>query len=427
MQVPKKLNFKTINVSALEFLCILSLVAIGQNFDFPLLIPIFPIEVFALIILPSRTIKVWAAVAIVLTHAFRYIALAFGYPSLLAALKVGFENTGEASTDQYFYFFAFSAACLAFCATAFLASKISIIKIKPITALSITVLMSLTAFASENAVYRYNIVGSTIQYALHSSTEAKDNTSLPLNYSGEIKFSPAKNDKYLILIESFGRPYSTNLESIIKNHFTNKSNYKFEWKKIDVGGTVSGEFRELCDVKIAHSTIVESFWDKHKCLPNIYKNLGYITKATHAGPRDIFNRPFYYNEFGFDEYVAGKDLAHLTRCGGGWKGAACDIDVVIQLKNSKNINRPSFQYFLSINTHHPYKLTTNAKLAECDEFDIDKNGCILLSNIQALLDQIAKFSTNNPGEYILVGDHAPPLLEKYFHRNYVPAIYFESR
>lgn len=221
-----------------------------------------------------------------------------------------------------------------------------------------------------------------------------------------------KNDTYIFIIESMGVFKDKNANATLQNIFTsipgaNTKSFSFQSTG---AGTVGGELRELCGVKIWHSNITKDFFHSPACAPNKFNQFNFNTIAIHGGAYGMFNRPYLYKLMGFREYLASKDLDQFKPCGGGWVSSPCDVSIINNLESLLPPS-PRFVYFLSINTHYPYKPITIAPPLDCGVYSfMDETDCTHFSNLYVTLSSIAEFIKRNKGTFYVVGDHAPPTL-----------------
>lgn len=229
---------------------------------------------------------------------------------------------------------------------------------------------------------------------------------------------------YLFLMESHTLFKSEELSSALysnirSNIIRQKINAKF-------GSTFRGELRELCSIIAYPDVSSGSVPAITHCLPQLLSNT-HRTVALHGGAKGMYKRNSIYPKIGFKEYYSLQDLDSVESCGGGWKNFPCDVNVLKYYEEKIKDQRSTFLYFLTINTHNPYQLTTYA-INSCPKSIVDDvEMCNHYRNIAGFMSYVYEFSTRNPGVYILAGDHPPPLLKKYYSSDYYERIIFESK
>jgi hypothetical protein len=205
------------------------------------------------------------------------------------------------------------------------------------------------------------------------------------------------------------------------------------------GGTVSGEFRELCGLwagVLEHPPAQTLSTD---CLPQFFKKNGYETIAVHGFHRYMFDRSVLYPQMGFQYSMFRKDLLAMDgvhECEGAFIGV-CDSDIaplVSQLLDRRN--RPQFLYWLTLDTHLPIGTGNQADFECKSQYGgiEDHTVCAYVAMVKRTLQDIAtvamdpKISTT---EFIIVGDHAPPFLLRrtraLFDQEHVPYIHLSPR
>ena len=247
----------------------------------------------------------------------------------------------------------------------------------------------------------------------------------------------------MILVESLGlfqdrqldlaqfRPFET---SGIKNLYTvDRGEVPFS------GNTISGEFRELCGIKlfsIGHTGLPS-------CLPAELKNQGYHSVAVHGFSSQVYNRFQWYPHLGFDHALFAHHLFQrgLTKkCGSAFRGL-CDTEVSKLVHGELLAGtpaRPKFIYWLTLNSHLPLDMETSRDSHfNCESSEITHKHpdiCRLTRTIDLVFAQVAKIAQDPllpPTEFILVGDHAPPFYDpmerSLFSAEKVPFIHLKPR
>jgi hypothetical protein len=154
------------------------------------------------------------------------------------------------------------------------------------------------------------------------------------------------------------------------------------------GSTVSAEIRYICGSNNGFLS--------EKCIPNIFNG----GTAYHGNSLNYFSRYNMYKEFGFKESLGLKELRsiNLNECNYTYN-AICDDELFnfIVKKIEKNNGCNGFSYFLTIDSHFPYRKYGN------HPYDLSIN---LKNTVNYLSKVNYKY---NSCKFIIVGDHPPPL------------------
>lgn len=404
---------------------------IALNNDY--VIPMFTVEGLLFFKFPYRFRKLFLLI-ISIAHALRMLAQSFGYFSIKVAAFSAFENLQNVSSYQLKYIFIAGLTFVILSYVFIRLERIYLFKIKQYFLLIlVSILISVPYFVERKYLTSVNLIGSDLIYAKYVLAENVSENSykdvLNKNFKNILQIQ-GRNNHYLFLIESFGVFESRKANDYLLSIFKSKNIHNFKYFLTDEtgAGTVGGEVRELCSKAINHSLIRNDFFKSSECAPNILKTQKYTTIAIHGGSRSIFNRPFIYKNMGFDQYFSGESLKKYSSCGGGWDGAPCDLDIIPELNDlTKNFPDPKFVYYLTINTHYPYKLTRSDDELVCVNYDIhDDATCNHFINLANTLRSIQKLSLKTNGSFYLVGDHSPPLLGRTHKNQVVSTILFNS-
>lgn len=371
---------------------------------------------------------------IFITHLFRTLALNFGYTSIKVGAMAAIENFEKLSSFQLKYILIGILALIFIGYIYIKLDKTPLFKIKTYILIMIVVSFSGISYALERIyLTSINLIGSEIIYVKNIYKEdISENISREIsnkNFRNSLNLVNGDN-YYLFIVESFGVFKSKKANDYLFSIFKSSNIHNLELSTTDLtgAGTVGGEVRELCSKAIKHSLIRNDFFKSFECAPNLFKKYKYTTIAIHPGSKSIFNRPYIYKKMGFDHYFSAENLTKYNQCGGGWSGAPCDFDVINDLNGiTRNFSQPKFVYYLTINTHYPYKETRNINGLVCSDYGInDDLTCKHFVNLVGTLKAIQKFSLNSSGIFYVVGDHAPPMLGYTTEINIVPTIRFKS-
>lgn len=205
--------------------------------------------------------------------------------------------------------------------------------------------------------------------------------------------------------------------------------------------TLHGEMRELCqrNIRVGFGLAQVEEAQFADCLPNRMKQQGYQTIAVHGGSGQLYDLYAWYPKAGFQQTVFVENLLGLRRCVPLL--GVCDSEIsqkVIPEIFKKHQNDKIFFYWLTLTAHQPYakKDIVNTRF-NCVRYGLNETGEICRNfhlNTQ-LMDNIAELIQRDEmrgTEVIIVGDHAPPLLDgedfKYqLYGNYVGWLHFKIR
>ena len=130
--------------------------------------------------------------------------------------------------------------------------------------------------------------------------------------------------------------------------------------------TTAGEVRELCGRWGDYYDLVDR--KDSDCMPARLANKGYATHAMHSFIGSFFERDQWYPNIGFQKTEFGPLLIErgARNCGGVFAGA-CDRDVPKQMADMlKKATKPTFLYFLTVNTHLPVPPGMNLNNEDCE-------------------------------------------------------------
>jgi phosphoglycerol transferase MdoB-like AlkP superfamily enzyme len=187
------------------------------------------------------------------------------------------------------------------------------------------------------------------------------------------------------------------------------------------GSTVPGELRELCGIRLLAVHPNPSILPAGECLPRVFSKKGYTTFGIHGFIGTLFSRNRWYPVLGFDNIWFAPEidekLTGANRCGIAFHGV-CDTDLwkMIVEVNSETAEQKNFFYWLTLSAHLPVEYPKDTNLAVCVQFEAlveHKELCYLVLQQRQLFSEIAISITKgelNNTRILLVGDHAPPLL-----------------
>lgn len=202
-----------------------------------------------------------------------------------------------------------------------------------------------------------------------------------------------------------------------------------------VGPTVYAELRELCHAQPFNFNLknLESGFDK--CLPHLFQKRGYETIALHGALGTMYDRKYWYPRAGFQKTIFFENKKWKSQCY-SFPGT-CDWEIA-QLISSifSKANKPQFIYWLTLNSHSLYdKRDIFYNVFDCKAFKIEEStescrNIKLQAQFFYVLAEMLKSSEIKNAEVVIVGDHAPVILnksekEKYFIEDNILLISFE--
>lgn len=222
----------------------------------------------------------------------------------------------------------------------------------------------------------------------------------------------------LVVVEAMGVPRGADLAAVFGPLTDARLAQRYEIRTGTVpfaGATTSGEFRELCGIRMSHVSARQAAVPP--CLPRQLASLGYRSIALHAYNGALFERLDWYPRVGFQRMVFADDAAPAgsRECGMLFHGP-CDDAVIARVRDE--LRRPagerSFVYWLTLSSHFPLDPRAPRNPAACraiGQAGTDAEACALWSAIWPVFEGIAALAadtTLHPAWYILVGDHGPP-------------------
>jgi hypothetical protein len=234
----------------------------------------------------------------------------------------------------------------------------------------------------------------------------------------------SRPDVVLVLTESWGLATDEPLnQAMIEPYDSNpalKKLYSIQTGSVPfLGGTTSGETRELCGDSLGRSQSVPPGYFSH-CWPMRLESAGYRTLAVHGFTPTLFGRGEWYRQFGFQqtEFLPELERDGSALCDGAFPGA-CDADVAhwigTQLLGNSTIH-PMFVYWVTLNSHLPVSpIKSESTSSDCvaARIDGDQGLCswfIYALRVQRSVVRLALAPGLRPTLFVVVGDHAPPFL-----------------
>jgi len=193
--------------------------------------------------------------------------------------------------------------------------------------------------------------------------------------------------------------------------------------------TTAGEVRELCGRWGDYYDLVDR--KDENCMPARLAKKGYATHAMHSFIGSFFEREKWYPNIGFQTTDFGRLLIErgARNCGGVFAGA-CDRDVPKQMTEIlKKAKKPTFLYFLTVNTHLPVPAGMNLNNEDCGRISpklekafpqICRQFVMWHDLNNAMVAQITAKDFPD-ADILIVGDHMPPYFDRYHRSQFDPA------
>ncbi|MEN3952205.1 hypothetical protein [Iodidimonas sp. SYSU 1G8] len=181
------------------------------------------------------------------------------------------------------------------------------------------------------------------------------------------------------------------------------------------GSTTAAELREMCATRASYT----HFLDKPApdCLPHRLAARGMDSIGLHGFSGDMFERTRWWPHMGLRRALFGDAMTELPQCGGVFHGA-CDPAMAATVADLlRAAPGPLLVYWLTLNTHVPVEDGEHSGAIPCraDGPFGDSEVCDMAGMWHDLFEKIAGLAADPslpPMEILVVGDHAPPLLDR---------------
>ena len=265
--------------------------------------------------------------------------------------------------------------------------------------------------------------------------------------SGFAARADGKRHLVLIMVESLGVPKDNRAmaDKLFAYYEDSAVRQRYEVSQgtsLYYNSTTSGEIRELCGRWGDYYELLESDDPGTlNCLPAQLARKGYATQAMHSFKGPFFKRENWYPRIGFgkSEFAADLEKRGAEWCGGVFAGA-CDRQVPKMLaENLKRATRPTFQYWLTLNTHLPVPTEQNLQAENCERVSVDlARDYPMICRQFAIFDDIdraliAEITASDfpEADILIVGDHMPPFFDRHHRSQFdperVPWLYLKAR
>jgi uncharacterized membrane protein len=232
------------------------------------------------------------------------------------------------------------------------------------------------------------------------------------------------NHLVIVMVEAWGVPRDPTLRARLTERWNRPDiagRYQLETGSTPFwGSTTYGEMRELCG-RWGDYHPLKSAPDPG-CLPARLAAQGYQTAAIHGFDEGFFERTAWYPKAGFQQLVFRDQLARsgAATCGGVFPGV-CDRDIPARIgERLKRAQTKQFVYWLTLSSHLPVPKSDTLGTDRCERFDARLARdhamiCRLFSLWHQVDKSLAAMLTDPalpPTDVLIVGDHAPPLLDR---------------
>lgn len=181
----------------------------------------------------------------------------------------------------------------------------------------------------------------------------------------------------------------------------------------NIGATVAGELRELCQKQPTTFNLKDADDAEFKdCLPNKFKELGYKTHAVHGAMSIMYDRSSWYPKAGFEDFYSFEQLSDAGLCF-SFSGR-CDVKLIPHIKSLLGQSDKSLVYWMTLNTHAPYDDKIFYGGFNCAVLGI-KQGTESCNNFRlqyqffTALSQLIDDPKMQGVEVYVAGDHSPPI------------------
>ncbi|WP_417608963.1 sulfatase-like hydrolase/transferase [Parasphingorhabdus sp.] len=265
--------------------------------------------------------------------------------------------------------------------------------------------------------------------------------------SGFAARADGKRNLVLIIVESLGVPKNNKAMSdkLFAKYKSSAVKARYDVSQgtsLYYNSTTAGEMRELCGrwgdyyelLKTDNPAVLN-------CLPAQLAKKGYATQAMHSFKGPFFKRETWYPKIGFQKREFAVDLEErgAEKCGGVFAGA-CDRQVPKMLAdNLKKATQPTFQYWLTLNSHLPVPTELNLHSGNCEDVSIElARDYPMICRQFAIFDDIDKALIKEitakdfpETDILLVGDHMPPFFDRHHRSQFdperVPWLYLKAK
>ncbi len=229
---------------------------------------------------------------------------------------------------------------------------------------------------------------------------------------------------HIIVLESFYDPLTLGEAWVPEDPFP--SEFRALWEvtgnstalsPVFGGYTANAEFEVLCGFPVTENAVFFEGWLRRPvpCLPDVLRQAGYRTVASHPNVAGFWNRTLAYRLVGFDEYLSKSAFDTSDRVG----SFLLDHSYYDQLfeKLGPLNSGPTLNYMLTYHGHLPYPKSDKYP----DQVNAGQDAPLLQGYLnhlwyksRDLMQRLEKLRTNDPTALIVIfGDHLPFLGNNY--------------
>ncbi len=263
--------------------------------------------------------------------------------------------------------------------------------------------------------------------------------------SGFLARADGKRNLVLIIVESLGVPKgNAEMQRLLFANYKNSAavRARYDLKQGTApyfNSTTAGEIRELCGRWGDYYDLLDR--KDSNCLPARLSREGFDAVALHSFVGPFFKRAQWYPNIGFTTRRFGPELfaAGARKCGGVFPGV-CDRDVPkIMAEQLKAAKKPTFLYWLTLNSHLPVPPGLNLDVDHCErvspklavEFPQICRQFTIYNDIDVAMVKEITADDFPDSDILLVGDHMPPYFDRHHRTQYdaenVPWLYLRRK
>jgi len=191
------------------------------------------------------------------------------------------------------------------------------------------------------------------------------------------------------------------------------------------GSTTHGELRVLCGLD-GHYEGIHSGMGSH-CLPGQLRAQGFESIGYHGFQLTMFDRERWWPHVGLTPHIFDyqRVAAESKNCHNVFRGV-CDVEALRLAVDHVQADR-RLSYVLTLDTHLPLPTVAGTIPDEvrelCKREGMSVHACELVNQFGLMLRALAsQLAAGSGTPYVaIVGDHAPPFLERKSQANFLPS------
>ena len=231
--------------------------------------------------------------------------------------------------------------------------------------------------------------------------------------------------------ESLGLPLATEERILLVEMFT-QAFFKhklavFQTEKFK-GGTLNGELRALCGLKINPMMLVLMDKNIYDCIPQIASKASWETYAVHGNTGGFYDRSNVYESVGFKGRLFYRELNEngASVCNDAFSGICDGSAIATAIASMSPSSSKKFMHFMTLETHFPLPHNTDDLDIECRKMG-SSYYVKVCDSVRAIANGIYS-SAIVPDHIVIFGDHPPPFISgrnrDSFSKNEVPVFHF---